>query len=92
MRRRLVSAARSAIRMRSTESDRSKAITELRKDILNGPRHCFGHHDHCSSNFCTTAKEKSNLLCTRPGAIETHDETDGDDTDGNEITLQLYNF
>ena len=92
MRRRLVSAARSAIRMRSTESDRSKAITKLRKDLLNGPRHCFGHHDHCSPDFCTTAREKSNVLCTGPGAIETHDETDADDTDGNEITLQLYNF
>ena len=58
MRRKLVSAARSAIRMRSTESDRGNALNSLRKDLMNGPRHCFGHHDYCSPDFCTMARER----------------------------------
>ena len=56
MRRRLVSAARCAIRMRSRESDTKKALTSLRKDLANGPRHCFGIHTQCNPDFCTTAR------------------------------------
>ena len=45
MRKRLVSAARSAIRMQSrqTEIDSKKALALLKKDLRNGPMHCFGH-------------------------------------------------
>ena len=43
MRRRLVSAARCAIRMRSREVDRKLAVQLLKKDLLNGPNHCFGN-------------------------------------------------
>ncbi len=53
MRKRLVSAARCAIKMRSKESDRVKALSLLKKDLINGPRHCFGIHTHCSPDFCT---------------------------------------
>ena len=42
MRKRLVSAARCAIRMRSKEKNRVQALALLRKDLINGPRHCFG--------------------------------------------------
>ena len=56
MRKRLVSAARSAIRMRSMENDKKKALVALKHDLQNGPRHCFGLHEHCSPDFCKTAK------------------------------------
>ncbi len=48
MRKRLISAARCAIKMRSKESDRVKTLSLLKKDLINGPRHCFGIHTHCS--------------------------------------------
>ena len=55
MRQKLESSARCAIRMRSKETDRHKAITLLRQDLINGPLHCFGHHESCSADFCTGA-------------------------------------
>ena len=60
MRKRLVSSARCAIRMRSQESDPKKVLTSLRRDLENGPRHCFGFHEYCSPDFCKTAKEMRN--------------------------------
>ena len=57
MRKRLVSAARYAIRMRSKEKNRVQALALLRKDLINGPRHCFGIHTHCSPDFCTTVRD-----------------------------------
>ncbi len=50
MRKRLVSSARRAIRSR--EPDRRTAIKRLERDLINGPNHCFGIHDSCSSDFC----------------------------------------
>ncbi len=41
MRKRLVSAAQCAIKMRSKESDRVKALSLL-EDVINVPRHWFG--------------------------------------------------
>ncbi len=58
MRRRLVSAARCAIKMRSQESDRRVGIRLLKADLKNGPSHCFGHHDKCSPDFCSTARDR----------------------------------
>ena len=29
--------------------------------MLNSPLHCFGYHSKCSVDFCTTAKELSQL-------------------------------
>ena len=58
MRRRLVSAARSAIRMRSVEDDKREALQKLKHDLQNGSLHCFGCHDNCSPDFCKSAKEK----------------------------------
>ena len=57
MRKRLVSAARCAIRMRSAEPDRKKAVKLLQSDLVNGPKHCFGLHHACSPDFCSTARE-----------------------------------
>ncbi len=58
MRRRLTSAARCAIKRRSQEPDVAKAVKKLQSDLINGPFHCFGQHEKCSSDFCQTAKEK----------------------------------
>jgi len=58
MRRRLTSAARCAIKMRSQEHDTTEAVRKLKRDLINGPFHCFGQHDKCSPDFCKTAREK----------------------------------
>ena len=58
MRKKLVSSARCAIKMRSKEADEVKALASLKKDLFNGPRHCFGLHTHCSPDFCTTARKQ----------------------------------
>ena len=58
MRKRLTSAARCAIKMRSKESNRSRAIKLLEEDLINGPRHCFGYHEKCSTDFCTAAQQR----------------------------------
>ena len=58
MRQRLTSAARCAIKMRSKELNRAEAIKKLEADLRNGPLHCFGVHDKCSPDFCTTARER----------------------------------
>ena len=28
------------------------AVVKLRKDLINGPLHCFGYHTKCSTDFC----------------------------------------
>ena len=68
MRARLTSAARCAIRMRSKEPDRKKAVRQLERDLLNGPAHCFGDHRHCSSDFCCKNKTDNtmNVIPTIP--------------------------
>ena len=58
MRVRLTSAARCAIKMRSQEPDVAEAVKKLKKDLQNGPYHCFGQHSNCSADFCRTAREK----------------------------------
>ena len=62
MRKRLVGAARCAIKMRSKEPDRKVGVKKLKRDLLNGPDHCFGHHNHCSPDFCSTAKDRISKL------------------------------
>ncbi len=44
--------------MRSREPNRKTAIKRLERDLINGPNHCFGIHDACSSDFCSTAKKR----------------------------------
>ncbi len=73
MRRRLVSAARCAIKMRSKEVDRKTAVHLLRKDLLNGPNHCFGSHERFNPDFCSTAKDRlQSLSSTSSATISTH--------------------
>ena len=47
MMKRITHGARCAVKMHSTTGD----VAALRHDIQNGPRHCFGFHDNCSSTF-----------------------------------------
>ncbi len=56
MRQKLVMSARCAIKMRSKERDSKKAVAQLKKDFMNGSKHCFGIHLSCSSDFCTVAQ------------------------------------
>ena len=34
------------------------AVKKLKRDLINGPFHCFGRHDQCSSDFLSTAREE----------------------------------
>ena len=61
MRKRLTSAARCAIKMRSEESDTRKAVKLLEQDLANGPLHCFGFHGKCSTDFCKVARERISI-------------------------------
>ena len=51
MRKRLMTAAHRAIKMRSTESDTKRATELLRRYLVNGPRHCFGKHGDCNTDY-----------------------------------------
>ena len=90
MRKRLVSAACCAIRMRSKELDRAKAVKLLEKDLINGPNHCFGIHDACSSDFCSTAREQAQLSQTSASSIQCHESMDdGEDQEDDELVGML---
>ena len=56
---RLVTAVRSAIRMRSKEAVDSNRVPKLRHDIMNSVHHIFGNHDNCSSEYCKVAQGQS---------------------------------
>ena len=51
MRKPLTKVARCAIKMRSQEPDKKRAIRLLQEDMSNGPFHCFGIHTNCSTDF-----------------------------------------
>ena len=88
-----MSSARCAIKMRSKEPDRQKALKLLKEDLLNGPRHCFGLHKLCSAEFCTIAKEQQ-ATTSSPSSEERSGEStadvdndeDDDDLAGKETT------
>ena len=48
--------------MKSKELDKRRGVKLLERDLLNGPRHCFGIHDVCSSDFCSVAKEREEAV------------------------------
>ena len=78
MRKRLTSAAHCAIKMRSQEADRNVAVRLLERDLLDGPFHCFGYHDKCSPDFCSTVRQNqhrtdSNYLSTNPSSTTSSD-------------------
>ena len=43
--------------MRSYETDVKKVVELLSRDLLNRPLHCFDIYSHCSTDFCTVARE-----------------------------------
>ena len=43
--------------MKSSELDRQLGIKLLKRNLTNGPNHCFGYHNFCSPHFCTTARD-----------------------------------
>ena len=59
MRKKLTSAARCAIKMRSKDADQCKAVRLLEQDLINGPCHCFGYHQNCSLDFCKVAQKRA---------------------------------
>ena len=44
--------------MRSSELDGQLLIKLLKRGLTNGPNHCFGYHNFCSPDFCTTARDQ----------------------------------
>ena len=78
MRCRLTSAARCAIKMRSKEPDKGKAIKLLERDLQNGPYHCFGQHEQCSADFCLSAKERVDSLDSSSTDDAATDDTETD--------------
>lgn len=64
MHKRLTSAARCTIKMRSLEPDTRKAVKLLEQDLVNGPLHCFGFHSKCSADFCKVAHERKQVSST----------------------------
>ena len=42
--------------MQSKEEDKTKGLALLKKDLINGPYHCFGYHSNCSPDFCQAAR------------------------------------
>ena len=81
--KRLMSAGRCAINMQSKEPDRSKAVELLEQDLKNGPYHCFGIHDRCSTDFCTHAREQEQSM-TSP-VIESCNDELMDDADLDDV-------
>ena len=82
MRKRLTSAARCAIKMRSIKKDDPNSVKLLEQDLINGPRHCFGYHDKCSPDFCKVAKKQSGVLSD---AVVASDDAKEDSIDSNDL-------
>uniref|UniRef100_A0A1X7VKX9 Mutator-like transposase domain-containing protein n=1 Tax=Amphimedon queenslandica TaxID=400682 RepID=A0A1X7VKX9_AMPQE len=88
MRKRLTKAARCALKMRSKEKDKTKAIQFLQDDLYNGPLHCFGDHKKCKPDYCkikidelNTASHPLNLHPAQQGEIGQESLLGDDDDD-----------
>ena len=85
MRKKLTKAARSAILMRSQESDKLQAVKKLQHDLLNSPLHCFGCHSNCSPDFCKTVQQhqqqSNNQASTAGTALAGNNEGDATTND-----------
>ena len=88
MRKRLVSEAMCAMRMRSRESNTRQALASLKKDLVNGPYHCFGHHTWCSPDFCTTARDKLHVHQASSTGIGDNEDKGEDSTRDDDDDLQ----
>ena len=79
MRKRLTRAARCAIIMRSKETNQQQAIANLRKDLLNGPLHCFGFHSKCSTDFCKIV-QRSTCASSSTALLQSAENTSANDS------------
>ena len=79
MRRRLTGAARCAIKMRSKETDKRKAVKLLKQDLVNGPLHCFGYHKGCSSDFCKAIQVPNQSPSSSDSSLTSSNDDDGPD-------------
>ena len=52
--------------MRRKESDQKKVVKLLEEDFINGTLHCFVQQNHCSPDFCTAAREKTQPTLSNP--------------------------
>lgn len=82
IRKKLVSAARCAIRMRSQEVDRATALRLLQKDLVNGPLHVFGVHTHCSTDFCTVRQQQQQQSQQRLSEAQSTNSSDDEESYG----------
>lgn len=89
MRRKLVSGACCAIKMRSANSDRAVGVRLLKRDLLNGPNHCFGNHNHCSPDFCSTVRDRL-AQNGQEMTLRSDADQDGDDDDLVGKLISLY--
>ena len=77
MRKKLATAARCAIKMRSGEKDTKRAVELLRQDLRNGPLHCFGIHSNCSTDYCKVKGSTTHTGTTNTNPLD----IDNDSTD-----------
>jgi hypothetical protein len=70
--------------MRSKESDPKKALRLLKEDLINGPRHCFGNHNLCSTDFCTSAREQASSVVHTEMATEEEEAEDVTEAEGDD--------
>ena len=88
MRRRLTSSARCAIKMRSKEADKTKGLELLKKDLINGPYHCFGYHSNCSPDFCQAARDAQ--ITASNDEPEENEESTAESLSDNECVQSKY--
>ena len=87
-----MSAARCAIKMRSTELDRKVGVKLLKRDLMNGPNHCFGNHNQCSPDFCSTIRDQlsnTSRLETEAPVESNTDEHENDDNNDDLIGKRI---
>ena len=66
---RIALGVRAAIRMRSKDQNRAAGKMKLKQDIHNVIHHVFGHHKHCSPDFC-----KKTTRTRQPDPSEDHED------------------
>ena len=95
MRKRLTCAARCAIKMRSKNPDTKNAAKLLERDLWNGPLHCFGNHNKCSTDFCSTdcqiqqAGPSTNCCSSTRDPSEDHDKTSNEMPSGTDSSNDI---
>ena len=88
----LTTAARCAIKMRSTGSDVKQATELLQQHLRNGPLHCSGVHTNCSTDYCKVTRnsqipDTTDILIPEHASSRGEDSTSGTDEDGSISTI-----